>query len=193
MYVRPFGGIAELGGTAYQPERLEMMKRAMSGTESRSAWKANIYRRVGIVCRELDGIYEYKKRENERIALVFDGKIEEREKLCATLTLDDCPDDGGLIIAAYSLLGENFLSHVKGRLALALYDEARGYMTVAVKGEGLVLFYSLVEDSLVFSTSISGLCGARGGPLYDVLDTVKVLTDGTALNASFGRCERVSF
>jgi len=26
-----------------------------------------------------------------------------------------------------------------------------------------------------------------------VLDTVKVLTDGTALNASFGRCERVSF
>ena len=181
------GGIVNFVGGSIEVSELVKMKEVICEDRVVTQWKANVYSGVGIV---FGGGYgqpiEYGE-EGRRAAAILDGGISNRDELCRRLTLEECPCDAGLAVAAYSLMSDSFFNAVKGSYTVAIYDEEQGRVIVAIRGRGRApLYYIKQEECLIFASSLKGIL-AFGEP-----SEVETIVDGDGFIISHGKCERVT-
>ncbi|MBI4382317.1 MAG: hypothetical protein HY574_14160 [candidate division NC10 bacterium] len=94
--------------------------------------------------------------------LVFDGRLDNREELLASLTASpsispESPDPG-LVLAAYEAFGERFPERLNGDFALGLLDPTRRRLLLARDALGIrPLYYSRICDTFLFASEIKAL------------------------------------
>lgn len=97
------------------------------------------------------------------VALVFDGRLDNRQELQAKLGasgIDDaeCPSDAELVLAAYRRWDEAFCRHLIGPFALVVGDLGRRRVLCARDPLGdRTLFYHLTDDKLLVASEESAL------------------------------------
>jgi asparagine synthase (glutamine-hydrolysing) len=103
-----------------------------------------------------------------RLAIVFNGEIYNAPSLRAEIA--DYPwttdhSDTETVLAAYWRWGKDFLTHLRGMFAFALWDAAAERLLLAVDRFGIKpLLYARRGDSLAFGSNAAAL-GALGVPL----------------------------
>lgn len=95
--------------------------------------------------------------ESSGIALVFDGRLDNRAELYAACGPALIPvreaSDGDYLIAAYRRWGSDLCEHLIGDFAFALWDVAAGQLLAARDPMGVrAFFYSLREGVFVFAS-----------------------------------------
>ncbi len=94
--------------------------------------------------------------------LVFDGRLDNREELLASLTASpgispESPDPA-LVLTAYEAFGERFPEHLNGDFALGLFDPNRRRLLLARDALGIrPLYYSRTCDTFLFASEIKAL------------------------------------
>ena len=97
------------------------------------------------------------------VVLVFDGRLDNREELLATLDVKHLdsrgvPSDAELVLAAYQRWGEEFCGHLIGPGALVIVDLERRQVLCARDPLGdRTLFYNLDHSRLLVASEESGL------------------------------------
>ncbi len=92
------------------------------------------------------------------LALVFDGRVDNRAELLAALPLRGQPTDGELILAAYEKWGQSCPQHLKGDFALALWDGRRQRLFCSRDHFGARPFYYYQSDTLfAFASEVKAL------------------------------------
>jgi asparagine synthase (glutamine-hydrolysing) len=94
-------------------------------------------------------------------ALLFDGRLDNRESLLAQLA-GDAPDEGAadstLVLAAWRLWGMTSLARLEGDFALALFDARAQRVVLARDPVGCrPLYYWIDDKTLVFATEIKAI------------------------------------
>jgi asparagine synthase (glutamine-hydrolysing) len=95
-------------------------------------------------------------------ALVFDGRLDNRGELLASLTASpgispESPDPA-LILAAYEAFGERFPERLNGDFALGLFDPNRRRLLLARDALGIrPLYYARPRDTFLFASEIKAL------------------------------------
>jgi asparagine synthase (glutamine-hydrolysing) len=94
--------------------------------------------------------------------IVFDGRLDDRDKLLALLR--DAPDiaanspDPALVLAAYAAFEERFLEYLNGDFALAIFDPKRQRLLLARDAIGIrPLYYGQVGETFLFASEIKAL------------------------------------
>ncbi|MBI4382316.1 MAG: hypothetical protein HY574_14155 [candidate division NC10 bacterium] len=109
--------------------------------------------------------------------LVFDGRLDNREELLASLTASpsispDSPDPA-LVLAAYEVFGERFPERLTGDFALGLLDPSRRQLLLARDAIGVrPLYYAHPRNTFLFASEIKALLvhpRVSAGPNDDVL------------------------
>lgn len=94
--------------------------------------------------------------------LVFDGRLDNREELLASLEASpeiatDSPDPA-LVLAAYEAFGERFPERLNGDFALGLFDPNRRRLLLARDAIGIrPLYYCRTGDTFLFASEIKAL------------------------------------
>ncbi len=99
------------------------------------------------------------------LALVFDGRIDNRPDLAADLAVldDDSVSDAALVLTAYRRWGSDMLPRLLGDFALALWDERERRLTLARDPRGVrALSYAVVGDCVAFATEPRQLLRVKG-------------------------------
>jgi asparagine synthase (glutamine-hydrolysing) len=93
--------------------------------------------------------------------LVFDGRLDNREELLATMTatgLTPASPDSSLVLAAWREWGDGFLRRLQGDFALALFDGRRQALLLARDPVGCrPLYYWSGDRTLVFASEIKAI------------------------------------
>ncbi len=106
------------------------------------------------------------KKDGYPYTVVLDGRLWGRgdwSGLCGDITSES---DAMLALDCYLAYGASFLKHLDGTFALAIWDERRGELILAVDKDGSrPLFYMKQGEEFLFSSEIKGLlrvmpCGA---------------------------------
>ena len=115
--------------------------------------------------------------DTSRVALVFDGRLDNREELFVALrsttpiTKDD--PDPAFALAAYRAYGDNFAEHLNGDFALGLLDPARRVMVLARDAIGpRPLYYYASPTLFLFASEIKAILAhpdVRSRPADDVV------------------------
>ena len=96
------------------------------------------------------------------VALVFDGRLDNREELFGALGSDahvpaDAPDPA-LVQAAYRAWGEGFIERLNGEFAIAVFDPHRQRILLARDAIGIrPLYYYRGADFFLFASEIKAL------------------------------------
>lgn len=104
--------------------------------------------------------------EDSSLHLVFNGEIynyrELRGELIARGHVFQTESDTETIIHAYEEYGDDFLSRLRGMFAVALWDERREQLTLAVDRFGIKpLYYAADERGIVFGSELKCLEASR--------------------------------
>ncbi len=104
-----------------------------------------------------------------RLALVYDGRLDNRDEIAAALglTLDptEVIPDGALLLRALERWGEAALPRLLGEFALALWDASERRLLLARDQLGQRTLYSHHGDGFVaFATTLSALLALPGVP-----------------------------
>lgn len=104
------------------------------------------------------------------LALVFDGRIDDRSRLGAEIGLAGAPPDAigdaSLFLQAYRVWGEDCLGRVQGDFAFALWDAQRQCLFCARDRFGVrPFFYARQSARLLFSSDPRALLRMPGVPL----------------------------
>ncbi len=94
--------------------------------------------------------------------LLWDGRLDNREELIAALVqqpgVNAQAPDTILVHAAYAALGNDFLKHLNGDFALALYDPSRLQLLLACDAmRGRPLYYCRFGDHFLFASEIKAV------------------------------------
>jgi asparagine synthase (glutamine-hydrolysing) len=100
--------------------------------------------------------------DGARLALVANGEVYNYVELMAELQHSGCRfatrSDSETILHAYALYGRQFLGHLHGMFAFALYDRARKELVLARDRLGIKpLYYAVLPDRIVFGSEIKAL------------------------------------
>lgn len=111
---------------------------------------------------DLSGGHQPLFNAEETLALVANGEIYNYLELREELEKQGCRfathSDSETILHAYAIYGRDFLRHLHGMFALALYDKVRGRMLLARDRLGIKpLYYAIVDDRVVFGSEIKAL------------------------------------
>src|SRR4051812_18153564 len=99
------------------------------------------------------------------LALVFDGRIDNRPELAIDLELrdDDSVPDAAFVLTAYRRWGGDMLRRLLGDFALALWDGRQRRLTLARDPRGVrALSYSAVDGCVAFATEPRQLLRVKG-------------------------------
>ncbi len=103
--------------------------------------------------------------ERRRCALVFDGRLDNREELIAALRSHGAApetDDAGLTLAAYEAWGDACASKLIGDFAFGLWDGARRRLLCVRDPLGVrPLYVALHDDAICFATQLGQVLAAR--------------------------------
>jgi asparagine synthase (glutamine-hydrolysing) len=87
--------------------------------------------------------------------LCWDGRLDNREELQTQLCVPRVPSDAELVMAAYRKWGEEFLAHLIGDFALAIFDPKERQILLGRDFFGpRPLFYLLQAEKLMWSTDL---------------------------------------
>lgn len=125
-------------------------------------------RRLSII--DLDTGQQPVSNENGTVWLVFNGEIYNFRRLRETLMVKGhkfrSQGDTEVIVHAYEEYGDNFLSKLNGMFALALWDSERRRLLIARDRIGIKpLFYSVMDNGLVFGSELKAITAHPGIPL----------------------------
>lgn len=111
---------------------------------------------------DLSGGHQPLFNAEATLALVANGEIYNYIELREELIKEGCrfatQSDSETILHAYALYGRDFLRHLHGMFALALYDKARRRVLLARDRLGIKpLYYAVVDNRVVFGSEIKAL------------------------------------
>jgi asparagine synthase (glutamine-hydrolysing) len=105
---------------------------------------------------------EHQPAQQGELLVMLDGRLDDREDLIAALgtphgvSLES--SDTTLLLTAYRRWGADFLQHLKGDFALALFDHRNQQLYLARDVMGAAtLYYTMVGKTLYFATEIKAL------------------------------------
>jgi asparagine synthase (glutamine-hydrolysing) len=130
---------------------------------------------VGMVYRAFHTNKESRREiqplvSNEGYVLSWDGRLDNREDLIRETAgqFDGVHTDADLVIAAYRKWNQNFVQHLLGDFALALWDSKNRRLLLARDPAGpRPLFYQLTENRIVWSSELSTLLDLNEGLRID--------------------------
>ncbi len=108
-----------------------------------------------------------KKQAGRECAIVFNGEIYNMKELKAELTAEGADffttSDTEVILAGYMLHGSDYIKKLNGIFAIALWDSVPGALYLFRDRLGVKpLFYTRIQDTLVFASEIKGLLAYPG-------------------------------
>ena len=111
---------------------------------------------------DLEGGAQPMGNEDGRIQVVFNGEIfnylELRQKLLAQGHVFRTASDTEVLLHLYEQHGDDFVSHLNGQFAIALWDGARQRLVLARDRVGIrPLFHARIGGRLVFASEIKAL------------------------------------
>lgn len=111
---------------------------------------------------DLEGGAQPMGNEDGRIQVVFNGEIfnyvELRQKLLAQGHVFRTASDTEVLVHLYEQHGDDFVSHLNGQFAIALWDGARQRLVLARDRVGIrPLFYARIAGRLVVASEIKAL------------------------------------
>ncbi len=108
-------------------------------------------------------------RDGHNYTIVLDGSVHGVGDWLGIESAMASESDAELALSCYLAFGADFASHLDGSFALAILDELRGEVILAVDRDGRrPLFYTEEEGSLLFASQIRSLfCGISGSPRID--------------------------
>lgn len=117
-------------------------------------------RRLSIL--DVDGSDQPLYNEDRSLALVFNGEIYNYRELRRTLRQRDhtfrTDGDGETILHLYEQYGIDCFRHLRGMYGLALWDDARGQLILAVDHIGMKPLYVCQHDGIVrFASEVKAL------------------------------------
>lgn len=124
-------------------------------------------------------------------AIVFNGEIYNMEELKAELLLEGVrfgtTSDTEVVLAGYMLHGKDYIKKLNGIFAFALWDSASEELFLFRDRLGIKpLFYTMIGETLVFSSEIKGLFAYPGiRPILDQNGLCEVFAIGPA--KSYGK------
>lgn len=122
---------------------------------------------VGLACQMLRVTPESAAESQPAVhpsgrALVFDGRLDNRDELLTHVK--DMPGitaqspDSAFVLAIYEIYGEQFVKHLAGDFALALYDQNQRMLLLARDALGIrPLYHTRVGSSFLFASEIKAL------------------------------------
>ncbi|HUB79590.1 MAG TPA: lasso peptide isopeptide bond-forming cyclase [Bryobacteraceae bacterium] len=107
--------------------------------------------------------------DSERYAITADARIDNREELLASLSLDHpdpgCATDSRIILAAYRKWGEECPVHLMGDFAFAIWDGRRKELFCACDPMGVKgLYYYLSPNAFSLASEVKALFALRDVP-----------------------------
>ena len=135
--------------------------RGLDGSGSRVEGPVGLACQMNNVTLESQGDQQ-PVRHPSGVTLVFDGRLDNREKLISELrgsaALDSGASDSKLILEAYLAFGENLAEHLEGDFAFAVYDPKREKLLLVRDALGVrPLFYTQAGDIFLFGSEIKAL------------------------------------
>ncbi len=108
-----------------------------------------------------------RKVPGRECAVIFNGEIYNMAELKAELLLEGAAfqttSDTEVILAGYMLHGEDYIKKLNGIFAIAIWDSASEELLLIRDRLGVKpLFYTVQDDTLVFSSEIKGLFAYPG-------------------------------
>jgi asparagine synthase (glutamine-hydrolysing) len=109
-------------------------------------------------------------------ALVFDGRLDNREQLIRQLSLGDTAvdmPDTEIALAALQAWGCDSLARLEGEFALAFFDRRNRQLTLARDPVGCrPLYYRLDRERLIFASEIKAVLAHPGVPVQPNQDLI---------------------
>jgi asparagine synthase (glutamine-hydrolysing) len=104
--------------------------------------------------------------DGARVTCIFDGRLDNRDELArivdGTSQSGNC-SDSGLVLRAYERYADDFIAHVHGDFALALFDHSRDRLILARDRLGLrPLCYTETNNTVLFASEAKALLGYPG-------------------------------
>lgn len=155
-------GVWNLDGRPIEPALLARLSATLAhrGPDGDGLW---VQGAMGLACRLLRVTPESSEETQPLVdasgaALVFDGRLDNREELLAILEVPaGCPDPA-LVLAAYQAFGERFTERLAGDFALGLFDPSRQQLLLARDAIGVrPLYYCRAGDAFLFASEIKAL------------------------------------
>ena len=166
-------GLWHRGGRPIDPALLDRLLATLDhrGVDGKATW---IGGPVGLGCQHSHVTPESLCEKQPFLdplgaALVFDGRLDNREELLAALKnssdVCDSSPDAALVLATYRRYGEQFAERLTGDFALGLYDPSKQWMLLARDAVGVrPLYYYKNPNLLLFASEIKALLPYPGVP-----------------------------
>ncbi len=143
-------------------------------------------------CHRLDPGRAFPKPEinnRDSYGIVFDGHLYNQKELSRALKIDEEMNQAELILEAYLLWGESFVSHLVGIFSFILWDD-RNQLLLAVRDPvGIYpLFYAEANEGRFFSISIQALLAQQG-----ISSTINRIVVALHLSLYWGRNEETFY
>jgi asparagine synthase (glutamine-hydrolysing) len=159
-------GIWNLDGRPAEPEVLARMSATLAH-RGPDGEERSIEGPVGLACQLFRVTPESAEEKQPLVGssgavLVFDGRLDNREELLATLR-DSRPvsassPDPVLVLATYEAFGDRFPERLVGDFALGLFDPSRQQLLLARDSIGIrPLYYCRIRDTFLFASEIKAL------------------------------------
>ncbi len=166
------GGIVCLERRPLSPQLLPQMSRSMilRGKEHRSAYingNRGVFWNGSLPSEALQPLTLI--RDGHPYTVVLDGSLHGIGDWLGVESAMAAESDAELALSCYLAFGADFASHLDGAFALAILDELRGEVILAVDREGRrPLFYTEEDGQFLFASQIRTLfCGISGTPRID--------------------------
>ncbi|HKI86754.1 MAG TPA: asparagine synthase-related protein [Thermoanaerobaculia bacterium] len=115
--------------------------------------------------------------ESDRVVLVFDGRLDNREELISALgnfAVDRSASDAKIVLASYRRWGTDFVAKLLGPFALAVCDEQRARLLLARDAMGdRVLYFHVNEERVAAASEEAALLAYPG--VSDEVDFASVV------------------
>jgi asparagine synthase (glutamine-hydrolysing) len=145
---------------------------------------------------DIEGGHQPIHNEDETIQVTYNGELYNYRKLREELeNLGHkfyTKSDTEVIVHSYEQYGENFVSHLNGMFAIAIWDAPRRKLILARDRMGIKpLYYTLQKGNLLFASEIKGILQAKiprdvdRTALYAILNLGYVSGERTLLEGVF--------
>lgn len=154
-------GVVHLGGAPVDPEALQLMSRGLEYRQEGPV-QTGIWGNIGLGMRSQKA---HSATQGSPVflgltaPLVADARLDNRQELCAELSLDAESSTAAEIVAkAYGVWGERCTDHLIGDFAFAVFDKSRNCLFCARDHFGVrPFYYTRTADNFAFATDPRGI------------------------------------